>query len=86
MEVLLILWNILVLWLYGEDKRRSIKRKRRISEKTLLNCAFFMGGTGALFGMLIFRHKTKKGKFKILIPLFIIINILVCIKLFNISF
>ena len=31
------------------------------------------GGPGALLGMLVWHHKTKKWKFRILVPAFIII-------------
>jgi len=50
----LLVWNLLVLLLYGMDKAKAKRNKRRISESLLLATAFFMGGVGALFGMLIF--------------------------------
>ena len=68
-------WNIIVFSLYGIDKSKARKRKRRISERTLLLTAFFMGGFGGFLGMQMFRHKTKHLEFKILLPLFAIINI-----------
>lgn len=74
MDILLLVWNLIVFFLYGIDKRRSIKNEWRISEKALLSCAFFMGGVGAFLGMTAFRHKTKKRKFQILIPLFVVLN------------
>ena len=74
MDILLLVWNLIVFSLYGIDKKRSIKNEWRISEKVLLPCAFFMGGVGAFLGMSAFRHKTKKRKFQILIPLFVILN------------
>lgn len=70
----LVIWNIAIFLLYGYDKFAAKKGIRRISEKTLLLSAFLMGGTGAFFGMEIFRHKTKHISFKILVPLFCIIN------------
>ena len=69
------IWNIATFTLYGMDKRRAKKRKWRVSEATLIACAFLMGGFGALFGMTIFRHKTSRMKFKLLIPLAILINV-----------
>jgi len=71
----LLVWNITVFILYGKDKQKALDRKRRISEKTLLLSAFFMGGIGALFGMWYFRHKTKHWEFKVLVPLFTVLNI-----------
>lgn len=75
----LIIWNLITFLLYGVDKRKAIKHKRRISEKTLILTAFLMGGIGCLFGMGVFRHKTKHLKFKILIPLAVILNISILI-------
>jgi len=67
-------WNIVTFALYGADKCKARKKKWRISETTLILCAFLMGSLGALFGMTIFRHKTKHMKFKLLIPTALIIN------------
>ena len=75
----LILYNIIVFFVYGIDKRKAIKNKRRISEKTLLMLAFFFGSVGSFIGMLFFHHKTKKLKFKLCIPLFLIIHIFILI-------
>ncbi|MBQ3038604.1 MAG: DUF1294 domain-containing protein [Clostridia bacterium] len=70
----LIIWNIAVMFLYGADKLKAIHNKRRISEKTLIGCAFLFGGIGALCGMEIFRHKTKHKKFRIIVPITFIIT------------
>jgi uncharacterized membrane protein YsdA (DUF1294 family) len=40
----LLIWNLIVFLLYGADKSKAKKGKRRISEKTLLVTAFLMGG------------------------------------------
>jgi uncharacterized membrane protein YsdA (DUF1294 family) len=69
-------WNIITFTLYGADKRKARKNHRRISETTLILCAFLMGGAGAILGMKVFRHKTKHWKFKILVPLALLLNIL----------
>ena len=53
------IWNLIVFSLYGYD---------RISEFTLLFLAFAFGGVGALLGMVLWRHKTLKIKFKLAIP------------------
>ena len=73
----LLIWNLIVLFLYGADKNKARKGKRRISERALLMAAFLMGGIGAIFGMFFFRHKTEHWKFKILLPLFVLLNIAV---------
>lgn len=40
---LLLTWNLVVLVMYGVDKRKAIKGNWRISEKTLLLSALFLG-------------------------------------------
>ena len=72
-----IIWNIIVFLLYGVDKLKAKAGSWRIPEKTLLLCALFFGAVGALFGMGIFRHKTKHMKFKILVPLFLMLNLVI---------
>lgn len=70
----LIIWNIAVFFLYGWDKRKAKNNKYRVSEKTLLLSSFLWGAIGAFLGMYVFRHKTKHVKFKILVPIFLILN------------
>ena len=71
----LITINICQFLIMGLDKLLAIKKKNRISEKTLLINAFLGGSIGALLCMYTFRHKTKKLKFQLLYPLFLIIHI-----------
>ena len=59
----------------GLDKYKSVKRYYRIKEGTLIGLAFFMGGFGSLIGSIFFKHKTKKLKFRVLLPLAIVFNI-----------
>lgn len=47
------------------DKRNSINKSWRISEKTLLFIGLFGGALGGFIGMKLFRHKTKHLSFKI---------------------
>ena len=72
---ILIVWNIIVFALYGIDKYNAIHKKWRISEKTLLLTAFFMGGVGAFLGMQFFRHKTKHLKFTVGVPIMMLVNL-----------
>lgn len=76
-SIILIIWNIIVFATYGLDKYNAINGKRRISEKSLLAMAFFMGGAGAFLGMQILRHKTRHLKFVICVPLAMLLNIAV---------
>ena len=63
-----LVWNFVVMLVYGIDKLRAKRKKRRISESALLLLAFFLGGIGAIFGMVIFNHKTSKPKFRFFVP------------------
>ena len=75
--LLLIIWNIIVGLIYGIDKLKAIKKKRRIRESTLLLLGFCFGGVGALFSMILFNHKTVKMKFRLTIPFFVILQLFV---------
>jgi len=61
--------------LYGIDKFKARKDKWRISEQSLLIVSL-LGPIGALLGMQQFRHKTQKPIFKLLVPAFAGIHIL----------
>ena len=78
----LLLMNLLAFILYGIDKLKAKKGAWRIPEATLLLVAFLGGSVGAFLGMEIFRHKTKHAKFKILVPLFLILHIALVAYLF----
>ncbi|MFA7660142.1 MAG: DUF1294 domain-containing protein, partial [Anaerovoracaceae bacterium] len=58
-------------------------RRRRISESTLLALAFLLGAPGVLIAMPVFRHKTKKPLFLVLVPLALIANFLMVVGLIN---
>lgn len=73
---ILLIWNGIVLLIYGADKLLAKLQKRRIREAVLLSCAFLLGGCGAMFGMVLFNHKTTKLKFRILVPLFALLGAL----------
>ena len=70
-----VIINIITFALYGIDKRRAVKDKWRIPENTLLGAAFIGGSFGAFAGMQLFRHKTKHGMFRILVPAYMIVHI-----------
>ena len=67
-------WNVMVFTLYGVDKWKAKRQKWRISEMTLLGMAFVFGASGAFAGMLLFHHKTRKWNFRILVPLFLLLQ------------
>lgn len=64
-----------VTWItYGLDKGRAKSGKWRIPERTLLLLALIGGSLGALVGMLMFRHKTRKAKFVISVPVLFVVH------------
>ena len=79
----LLLVNLLAFALYGIDKLKAKKGAGRIPESTLLLVAFLGGSLGALLGMELFRHKTKHAKFKVLVPLFLILHIALGVYIFK---
>lgn len=72
----LLIINVVTFIMYGADKRKAIKNKWRIPEKTLLGSAFIGGSVGALFGMKVFSHKTQHWKFKICVPVFLVMHVM----------
>lgn len=67
--------NGITFLLYGADKWLAIRGGYRISEKTLLILAGFGGAFGAYIGMWIFRHKIRKIKFLVGIPIILLLQI-----------
>lgn len=76
----LIIINMITFIIYEIDKFLAKKRYNRISERCLFFLGFAGGSFGAIFAMLIFRHKTKKIKFYIWNILWGSIWIFLCIK------
>ena len=81
--IYLIVINIISFLSMGLDKFLAIISKRRISENTLLFLTLIGGGLGTLIGMFIFRHKIRKMKFQILVPLSLIIFYIIKTTILN---
>ncbi|MEN6342780.1 MAG: DUF1294 domain-containing protein [Methanospirillum sp.] len=60
-------------------------RQRRISERTLLLSAV-AGPFGALGGMSVFHHKTRKLRFVVAVPVLVAVHAAVIIALFSTGF
>lgn len=76
----LIIINVFSLIICYYDKLSAIKNKYRISEKLLLLASLLGGTFGFILGMILFHHKTKKLKFKVLEPIFLILWIIIIIQ------
>ena len=75
---LLLIWmgvvSLLTFLLFGWDKLMAKRGRSRVPEGALLGAALFGGGLGGLVGMRLFRHKTRKPLFRVLIPLFFLLQ------------
>lgn len=75
----LLMWYLIVInivtWIaFGLDKWKAKTGKWRIPERTLLLLALAGGSLGALAGMIMFRHKTRKAKFFISVPVMFVVH------------
>lgn len=75
----LIIINIITFALYGLDKWRAMTRQWRIREKKLIGLALIGGSIGAMIGMTVFHHKTRKWYFKLGIPGIFVLQIMFAI-------
>ena len=64
--------NAVTFFMYGIDKWKAKKARRRISEATLLGLAVIGGSIGAWIGIKIWHHKTLHKKFRYGVPLILI--------------
>ena len=69
--------NVVTFFVYGLDKSKAKARQWRIPEAQLIFLAVIGGSVGALLGMRIFHHKTRKPKFRIGIPVILIIQLII---------
>lgn len=81
--ILICASSFITFCLYYIDKRKAIKNKRRISEKTLLLASVLFGALGGLLAMYGFRHKTKHFYFTLVNVLSLALHVILYIYLFN---
>lgn len=79
--IYLILINIITFFVFGADKRKARKGRWRVPEAALFFLSAIGGSAGALAGMRVFRHKTRKSAFKFGIPLIFILQIALAVFL-----
>ena len=61
----LIGMSVIAFVFYGYDKRQAVRNRPRVPELVLHILALLGGTPGAFLGRLVFRHKTKKLRFRI---------------------
>lgn len=70
-----VIVNLIAFIMFWLDKRYAQRGDWRIPEKSLIFVSIFGGSIGAILGMYTFRHKTKKLRFSIGIPIILILQI-----------
>ena len=75
--IYVIIINIVTFFIYGLDKSRAKAGQWRIPEAQLIFLAVIGGAVGALAGMKVFHHKTRKPKFKTGVPAILIIQLII---------
>ena len=75
---LLLVWfgvlSAFTLLLFGWDKGMAKLGRRRIPEASLLFACLAGGAAGGLVGMYLFRHKIRKPKFCLTVPLLFLLD------------
>ncbi|MBO5550598.1 MAG: DUF1294 domain-containing protein [Lachnospiraceae bacterium] len=69
--------SILTFFVFGIDKYKAVRHRWRIPEATLIGLCLIGGSAGGLLGMLVFRHKIRKPKFCIGVPLILAVQLIV---------
>lgn len=69
--------TLITFLIWGIDKQRAKSGQWRVPERWLVALVLLGGALGGLAGMLIFRHKTRKKGFWVLISIGLIIHIAV---------
>ena len=74
--------NLLTMGAFGLDKHLARVHRERIPEAVLMALVAVGGGVGALGGMFLFRHKTRKRRFTIGVPAILALQISFFLALF----
>ena len=82
-SIYLLIVNALGFLLMLIDKRKAIRHRWRIPEKTLFLTAAIGGSVGSIMGMYTFRHKTKHLQFTLGIPAILIAQLVLAFIFFT---
>lgn len=79
--ILFYIWmmSIFTFAMFAYDKHQAYYAKYRIPELVLLLFTVIGGAFGAWIAMWLFRHKTRKPKFYITVPIFVVLICLGCL-------
>lgn len=78
-----IVINLVGFALMGIDKRKAVKRLWRIPESVLFIIAIIGGSIGSIFGMQLFRHKTRTWNFVYGMPAILILQVIIFLLILN---
>lgn len=79
----LLLINALAFTVMLVDKKKAVKNRWRIPERTLLGIAAVGGSLGAVIAMQLLRHKTKHPRFSIGLPCMLAVHIVALILILS---
>jgi uncharacterized membrane protein YsdA (DUF1294 family) len=71
----LLLLQAAAFALFALDKLKARWKQRRVPEKALLLVTLLGGSLGALGGMYLFRHKTRRARFYLGVPLCLLLHL-----------
>jgi uncharacterized membrane protein YsdA (DUF1294 family) len=81
--IYLLIVNAIGFLLMLIDKRKAIRHRWRIPEKTLFLTAAIGGSMGSIMGMYTFRHKTKHLQFTLGMPAILIVQLVLAFIFFT---
>lgn len=70
----LLMVNVMTFIVFGADKWKAVHGKWRIRESILLGLSLAGGAAGGLAAMYLFRHKIRKTRFKLWMPVMFIVQ------------
>ena len=81
--IYLVVISLLAVYLAVRDKNSARKHAWRVKERTLFFVSVLGGSVAMLLTMLAIRHKTRRAKFMVGIPLIILLQVAILVLVFN---
>ena len=75
--------NVVTFFMFGVDKWKAKKSMWRVREAVLLGLAVLGGSVGAWLGMKVWHHKTLHKKFRLDVPIILIVQVAIIIWLYS---